>query len=302
MTDLPASQRRPRYDQTLKRLLLRAHDGFLALITPGLIWRGERSPELPDQPRQADLVWDVERSTGWRGILHIELQTKADTDIGERLADYAVRLWRRDHLALKVVVVFLREAPHTPATPFVIPGDEQDTVTLNYTAIRLWEVPQEQILSQPDYQLWPLSGPMAGATVESTVATAERIAAAPASREERGELTAMLATLAGIRLPLRAVLDAMRRNGMIDDLLQESGMAQILIEEGRERGVAEGKAEGLTEGMRQMARVALEGRFAPLGDDLLVALGAADEAALRDLMAHITTDTLAQTRARLGLS
>ena len=55
---------RPDYDQALKRLLTRAHDGFLALIAPGLAWRGERSPELPASARQADLVWEVESGMG----------------------------------------------------------------------------------------------------------------------------------------------------------------------------------------------------------------------------------------------
>lgn len=69
---------RPDFDQALKRLLLRAHEGFLALVAPGVTWRGELSPELPAVARQADLVWEVENSDGRRGLLHVELQTKAD--------------------------------------------------------------------------------------------------------------------------------------------------------------------------------------------------------------------------------
>jgi hypothetical protein len=48
-------QQRPDYGQALKRLLLRASDGFLALIAPGLTWRGELSPELPAVARRANL-------------------------------------------------------------------------------------------------------------------------------------------------------------------------------------------------------------------------------------------------------
>jgi hypothetical protein len=36
----PGSERAD-YDQALKRLLLRAHDGFLALVAPGVRWRGD---------------------------------------------------------------------------------------------------------------------------------------------------------------------------------------------------------------------------------------------------------------------
>lgn len=34
---------RPDYDQPLKRLLLRAHDGFLQFVAPRLPWRGARA-------------------------------------------------------------------------------------------------------------------------------------------------------------------------------------------------------------------------------------------------------------------
>jgi len=53
---------------------------------------------------------------------------------------------------------------------------------------------------------------------------------------------------------------------------------------------------------RRMARIALEGRFGPLSDDLLAALQKADEATLRELVGHVSTETPEQVRARLGLS
>lgn len=86
---------RPNYDQPLKLLLTRAHDGFLALVAPHLIWKAERSPELPASARQADFVWEVTGPDVQSGLLHIELQTKVEADLGERLAEYAIRLWRR---------------------------------------------------------------------------------------------------------------------------------------------------------------------------------------------------------------
>lgn len=40
-------ERQPDYDQALKRLFTRAHDGILALLLPTARWLGEASPELP---------------------------------------------------------------------------------------------------------------------------------------------------------------------------------------------------------------------------------------------------------------
>ncbi len=67
---------RPDFDQALKRMLLRAHDGFLALVAPDLTWIGERSPELPAVARRADLVWEVRDTQHRRGLANVELQVK----------------------------------------------------------------------------------------------------------------------------------------------------------------------------------------------------------------------------------
>src|SRR6185437_16256090 len=100
---------RPDYDQALKRLLGRAHEGMLALLLPGARWLGERSPELAAELRQADLVWDVALASSEQLLLHIELQTKPDPLIGERVAEYGLRLWRHLRRPVHSVVIYLRE-------------------------------------------------------------------------------------------------------------------------------------------------------------------------------------------------
>ncbi len=68
----------------------------------------------------ADLVWEVEQRDGARGLLHIELQIKAEAEIGERLVEYFIRLWRRDHLPVRSIVVYLRKTDAVAEPPFVI--------------------------------------------------------------------------------------------------------------------------------------------------------------------------------------
>lgn len=295
----PASRAQSRYDQLLKWMLTRAHDDFLALVAPDLTWRGERSPEVPAVPRYADLVWEVERpgSEPGPGLLHIELQLKVEAEIGERLAEYAIRLWRRDHLPVRSLVVYLRKSPIVPTSPFVIPGygGEQQPASLayHYGIVRLWEIPQERVLEQPNYGLWPLAGLMGGTSVETTVSIAERLAAVPAPERERSDLIGLLAGLAGVNIPHDVLLAAFRSKPMIDDLLEVSSVAQAFVEEGERRGELRMA--------RRMALAALEGRFGPLSDDLRAAINAADEATLQEIVAHIATESLDQVRARLGL-
>jgi len=138
--------------------------------------------------------------------------------------------------------------------------------------------------------LWPLAGLAADVTVDSTIAVAERIAQAALPLAERSELLGALALLAGLQIPRSAVLTALRRSLMLQDIIRESTFAQDLIEEGQH------------EMARERARLALQGRYGPLADELVAAVNAADDATLRALVEHLTTDAMSDVRARLGLT
>src|SRR5579884_2618015 len=123
----PVQRTRPDYDTVLKRMLTRSHDGFLKLLASDDRWIAERPTELRATARRVDLVWEVESQTGERGLTHIELQIQPDANIGERMAEYGVGLWLRDHLPVHSVVVFLRPAATIPSSPFVIQWKGQET-------------------------------------------------------------------------------------------------------------------------------------------------------------------------------
>jgi predicted transposase YdaD len=280
----------PDYDQALKRLLLRAHDAFLALIAPGVTFRGELSPELPAVGRQADLVWEVERPDGGRGVLHVELQTKPDVEIGERLAEYAIRLWRRDHLPVYSIVVYLRPSEHLPQSPFVVDWLGSERLRYAYDVIRLWELPPDQVLVTQNYDLYPLAGLMVGATVESVVEISQRISTAPLPRSERSELAGLLATLAGVRLSRADLESGLGRIDMIRDLLEESSFKEVLQQWALESAV------------RDSLVLVLEGRFGAVADDVRDALKHRNLDELHEIARHAGTDTLDELRARLGLT
>ena len=280
-----AQPKRPGYDQTLKRLLTRAHDGFLALIAPGLTWQGERSPELPAVARQADLVWAVRDEHGVLGLLHIELQTLADALMGERVAEYQLRLWRRDHLPIRSIVVLLRPTDRIPVSPFVIPWKNGESLRCEFDIIKLWEIPAERVLASPYYDLWPLAALMGGMTLDSVVATAEQIASAPLSLEERGELTGLLVVLSDLRLRRKEVLAVLRRNPMLDEIVRQSSLAE----------------EFFNEGMRDSIRLFLEARFGAVDPALVAAIGEADTEQLRALIKLSAAATLPEIRAHLRL-
>lgn len=282
------------YDQTLKRMLSQAPNGLVALYDPRLAVTAEPPVELHSSQRQADLVWEVRRDDGSSGILHIELQAYADARMGERLTEYGLRLWLRERKPVRSLVILLRPSAQVPASPFVVPWMGDESMRYTYETIRLWTVPQERVLDTNAYALWPLASVMAGASEATTEAVAERIVAAPLPQPERSELLSMLVVLAGLRLPRAGLLDALRRNPMIDDIFRASSVSEIFLEEG--------EAKGRLAATRRLARVALEGRFGALPEDVLVGIEAAQEDALVAVVAHVTTDSLDEARARLGLA
>lgn len=80
-----------------------------------------------------------------------------------------------------------------------------------------------------------------------------------------------------------------RRVLMSTDLFRESPLFRELMSEER------------LQNSHELAQVALEGRFQTLSADILQALGTADEATLKAIVAHVSSDTMEQMRARLGL-
>lgn len=97
-----------------------------------------------------------------------------------------------------------------------------------------------------------------------------------------------------LRLRRREVLQALRRNPMIDELVRKSSLF--------EEAMAEGEVKGELKGLRAMVQLVLEGRFGTLDPALLAVIAAADEATLRAVGKHAATDSLDALRAQLGAS
>ena len=308
-----------KYDQSLKSLISRAHDGFLPLISPDYVWREELSPELPAHARQADILWLAYNTRTEREfLLHIELQLRVEDDLGIRMAEYGIRAHRRTPIPLRSVVIFLKPSNTIPTTPYIIPSDNEEYWMLcNYKQIKLWEIPQSAVLATSSYDLWPLAALMQDVTRESIIATAQQIATAPAARAERTLLNDTLINFSGIRLASTVVRKIVEEIEMMQDIWEESSTKDALREIAEERaermakpmaeGMAKVMAESMAESMTKVkvamfTKMVLVSHFGPLSADLSAAIDAASEETLLGLAEHIGTETLAQIRERLALT
>jgi len=258
--------------------------------------------------RRADEVWEVILPNGKHGILHIEFQTQVKADIGLRLAEYALRLFRRYKLPVLSVVVFLRPAKRIPMSPFGWDWNTREALRYHYESIRLWELSAEELLATTFYDVWPFAALMREqVTLDFEIELAKRVAQAPVEREHLGDIMRRLGILAGVRLPKSTSKKlAERINAMMgEEILKESTYIQALIEKWEPvilaKKEAEGRAEGEREMAHRMAKRALESKFDTLSDEMLTALETASQETLEDIVGHISTDTLEQARSRLSL-
>jgi len=108
-----------------------------------------------------------------------------------------------------------------------------------------------------------------------------------------GQMLETLLAVFGARFVDADVMLAIwRKLSMSTELIEGSSLYQ--------QWVAKGREEGERTALRDSARLALTSRFTSLPDDILQALEQADAAQLRDVLAHIGSDTLEQVRARLA--
>ena len=265
------------YDQALKRMLTRAHDGLLTLILPGAIWRSELSAELPASSRIVDLLWEVQDETE-RIALHLELQTRGDADIGMRMTDYIVQIYRRYRLPVRSIVLYLRPDPRIVEPPFLIASSKHEVLRCTYGIIKLWEIDPAVVLHTDHYYLWPMAGLMAGVTPESVLAVAEQIVAAPLPRQDKSELTGLLGLLAGLRIPKDAITQALRSKKMIDEIWEESTYKEVVfdlgVEKGIEKGIEKGTVRGQLVAFHQLAQSAVTQRFPDVAPELLARIAA----------------------------
>jgi|SRR5579859_1576877 len=287
----------PKYDNILKTLAMQAPDEFFAWlasilgIAAATVEDSNLPTELVTAARYADIIWLI-RAAAEQAILHIELQLEPDKEMGERLFGYQARLIEKYHLPVISLVIWLKKTAHIPTPPAVWSWGGQEINRCLFHSIKLWEQPQEAILTLPNPSLWPIAGLMAKTTGASVVRVGQQIAEAPIGETAKSNLVGDLWFLAGIQLKAEVLQAAFRRHPLIDELWKHSSTAQAFI--------AEKLAEGRKEGELRMARVVLEGRVGALDEKLMQALEQLDVAALEALASDATL-TREQLEARLGL-
>lgn len=186
----------------------------------------ELSPkELSLEPIRTDSLI-LRQSTSL--VLHAEFQTKPESDIPFRMADYRLRVYRRyPGKTMQQVVIYLRES----ASPLVY----QNSFTLEKTqhqfeVIRLWEQPTELFLQSPG--LLPFAVLTAGENKADVLREVSAKIEAIGEGRQQSNIAAASSILAGLVLEKDLIQRVLRQ-----EIMRESVIYQEIKLEGKQEGL-----------------------------------------------------------------
>jgi len=201
--------------------------------------------ELSLQPIRADSLI-LEQSGDL--VLHLEFQTEPDENMGFRMLDYRVRVYRRFPLkTMHQVVIYLK----TTKSALVYQDSFQLGSTIHrYRVIRLWEEFPEAFLS--NLGLLPLA--VLSKSSDPTVIlrkVAEVLETIPDNNLKQN-LTAATAVFSGLVIQPDIVKTILR-----SQFMKESAVYQEILQEGRQEGIQEGLQRGKLEVAQQLLQLGM---------------------------------------------
>jgi predicted transposase YdaD len=202
----------------------------------------------PVQPIESDIstalaavdkVLRVDGPSPW--LAHLELQVSRDRLLPSRLLQYHALLLHRHQLPVATTVVILRTEAHGPelSGQFEHPGPSgETTVRFNYTTVRLWERPAEELLAgglgiAPLAPLADMASTSLPTVLDRLDVRFEREAPTPSDTDELWAATLLLMGVRYTREQIRGLSERVQR-------MRESVTYQMIVEEGIERGEVSG--------------------------------------------------------------
>lgn len=224
---------RTMFDNVSKFLIEQYSPDFASWLIGEPIALTELSPsELSLEPIRADALILLQSADI---VLHCEFQTDPDSTMPFRMADYALRVFRRfPQKRLVQVVVYLRptDSELVQQTTFIA-----NRLRHEFEVVRLWEQSTEIFFQRPG--LLPYAALSQASNRASVLRKVAEAIEALTDRQQQSNLAAASGILAGLVLDKQVIRRVLRR-----ELMQESIIYQELREEAREEVRQEERLKG----------------------------------------------------------
>ncbi|PSB13602.1 hypothetical protein C7B76_19290 [filamentous cyanobacterium CCP2] len=233
------------FDNISKFLIEQFPEDFASWLIGEPIALTELSPsELSLEPIRADALILLQSDNI---VLHCEFQTNPDPSMPFRMADYALRVYRRfPQKQMVQVVIYLRptESDLVSQTTFAA-----NNLRHEFQVVRLWEQPTEVFFQRPGLLPYAVLS-----QTDDRVRVLQQVAEAieaMGDRNQQSNVSAATGIMAGLILNQHTIRRVLRR-----ELMQESVVYQELREEARQE--ARQELQALREEARQEAEEALQ--------------------------------------------
>jgi hypothetical protein len=296
-------------DQGAKAIIQLRPADFIKKVLPDAEYLGPLETDVATEPQ---LVLDTLSRIRYHGIecaIDMEIQATYDKEMPQRLFEYGSSAMKVHKLPVISVVIWLQSGGTVPASPYEVRVDDIPIATWHFHNLRMQDLSAPDMITSGPLGLLPFVPFMQGANEQLSEQAMRRVKQ-EAPEDETKTLAFVLAVFIAQMYKSDELARAIvRRVFMSIDLFKDSPLYQSLMKEAVEEAVKEAVKEAVEETAtetriqtsRELAQAALEGRFHTLSADILQALSAADEATLKAIITHVSSDTLEQVRSRLGL-
>ena len=238
------------WDSNLKLLFAEASIAFVSWLKQDAQFVQLVSTELEDETIYSDILCEV-KVNGQKGLLHVEFQKKRDSNMAQRLWKYNVRATLKYKCPVWSYVIYLTK--DSAVEPFYSQTflDGREIHHFNFSVIKLWEIPTQELLEIGLSDLAPLLVLTREGRNREVVEKAIELLDPPEG-ERKSELLTLTYGLASLIFNHEADQDwLVWRFGMLYEILKDTRAFRELAKEGLAEGLKEGLAEGLKEGLKE---------------------------------------------------
>jgi predicted transposase YdaD len=287
------------WDDSLKTFISENAQDFATWILKGSRVERKLLTEFKIRTIEADCLLEVSEDD-MPLLLQIEIQSKRDPNIGERLLEYSFEAMHEHHLPVFSCVIYLRDVGEVPQPPlrWQLPNG-REVLWFDYVSIELANIPTDEFRQMGLIGLLPLLIlTKDGAThqvMEEVIAGLEAA--------EKPELLPIVRLLAELVFTSGGDLEWIERIfAMHDEIFAQTPTYQRLVKKGREEGLEEGLQKGL-EALRQTVVDVVQERFPEIA--ILAqkqVAGVEDTTLLRHLIVKMSTVQTVQEAIQLLIS
>lgn len=241
-----------KWDSNLKRLVEANPQAFINWLVKGAVVIRELSVEL-NRDIYIDILYELLLDAEIV-LVHIEFQRYDDQEMARRVLEYNVFATCKYNRPVLSFVIYLKKEGKVVQAPLVKKlRSGREIWRFNFINIPLWEIPTEELRNIQSTGILPLLAlTREGAQPEVVDEALRTIEQSPIDRNARDNLLTITLTLARLVLSGPEHIDWLKKRFyMYQDLIRDTEIYQLIVQEGLQEGMQKGMQQGIQQGMQQ---------------------------------------------------